>query len=103
MEACSEAEDDLLLKRGWTLYNVLRSIHGFAERERPERVAGIFPDPVLKTIRASTNRLQSRSAPGESAGSALGVQDTHSLAEPRCQSVAIGTPSPARSCRTVAV
>jgi hypothetical protein len=71
MEACSDADDDLFLERGWTLCNVLRSIHGFAERECPRRVAEIFPDPVVRMIRTSAHRIQSRSAPGENAESAL--------------------------------
>jgi hypothetical protein len=53
LQGCSETEDPFLLERGWTLYNLLLSIHKCAAAESADRVAEIFPGDVVNTIHAS--------------------------------------------------
>jgi hypothetical protein len=62
MEGCSEADEHVIIERGWRLYNVLVSVYQFASIECPARLPTVFPDVVVETIKAARDRIRAREA-----------------------------------------
>jgi RecJ-like exonuclease len=60
MDGCSEADEHVIVERGWRLYNVLVSVYQFASVECAPRLPIIFPDALVEMIKAARDRIRGR-------------------------------------------
>jgi hypothetical protein len=60
MAGCAEEDEPALRVRGEHLYNVLREVYQFAQRDCPHRLPELFPEQLVEEVRQSWASLCDR-------------------------------------------